>query len=336
MAKKEIGIFGGSFNPFHHGHLNSVLEILEKVNLDKIILMPSYQSPLRKPVDGPTADQRLTMVKAGIQGHEEQLEVSDIEVKRQGISYTFDTLKQLRKNEEAEYSLILGLDQFYNFDQWKNYLEILKDTALIVTSRPGQTMPYSISDFPTGLVSLIEDFDGKRAMLKNENTIDFVQLDDVDLSATDIRKKIRSGQSVHGMVPFEVQKVIEQEGFYKNWKQKIGDFSDFTQFAAKFLESKGGIRVQAFDLREVSSTTEFALVASGTSTRSSSALAENLMDAVHEEYGVWPQGAEGVSEGRWIVLDYGALMVHVFYDFVRLEYKIENLWSNGKQIDLQK
>ena len=197
-------------------------------------------------------------------------------------------------------------------------------------------MPYGISDFPTGVVSQVVDFDGKRAMLKNENTIDFIQLEDVDLSATDIRRKIRSGQSIHGMVPFEVQKQIETEGFYKNWKQKIGDFAEFTQFAAQFLESKSAIRVQAYDLREVSSTTEFALVTSGTSTRSSSALAENLMDAVHEEYGVWPQGAEGTGEGRWIVLDYGALMIHVFYDFVRLEYQIEKLWANGKLMEFKK
>ena len=86
MANKQIGIFGGSFNPFHHGHLNSVLEILERVNLDKIVIIPSFQSPLRKPVDGPTAEQRLAMVKAGIQGHEEQLEVSDLEIKRKGVS----------------------------------------------------------------------------------------------------------------------------------------------------------------------------------------------------------------------------------------------------------
>ncbi len=333
---KQIGIFGGSFNPFHHGHLNSALEILDKVNLNKIIIMPSYQSPLRKPVDGPTAEQRLALVKAGIQGHEEQIEVSDIEVNRKGVSYTCDTIKELQKKEAAEYFLIIGLDQFYKFDQWKNYLEILNNVQLVVTSRPGQTMPFGISDFPAGLVAQVEDFDGRRAMLKNEHTIDFIQLDDVDLSATDIRKKIRSGQSIHGMVPFETQKQIDQEGFYKNWKQKIGDFAEFTQFCAKFLDSKSGINVQAYDLREMSSTTEFALVASGTSTRSSAALAENLMDAVHEEYGVWPQGAEGISEGRWIVLDYGSLMVHVFYDFVRLEYKMENLWKNGKMVEFRK
>lgn len=333
---KQIGIFGGSFNPFHHGHLNSVLEIFEKVNLNKIILVPSFQSPLRKQVDGPSAEQRLSLVKAGIQGHEDRLEVSDVEIRRQGVSYTIDTLKELKKKEEAEYFLIIGLDQFYKFDQWKNYLEILNEAQLVVTSRPGQIMPFGISDFPAGLVPQVVDFDGKRAMLKNENTIDFVQLDDVDLSATDIRKKIRSGQSIHGMVPFETQKQIDQEGFYKNWKQKIGDFAEFTLFCAQFLESKSGINVQAYDLREVSSTTEFSLVASGTSTRSSAALAENLMDAVHEEYGVWPQGSEGITEGRWIVLDYGSLMVHIFYDFVRLEYRMENLWKNGKMMEIKK
>lgn len=332
---KQIGIFGGSFNPFHHGHLNSALEILDKVNLNKIVIVPSYQSPLRKPIDGPTAEQRMAMVKSGIVGHEEQIEVSDIEIKRKGVSYTIDTIKELQKQEEAEYFLILGLDQFYKFDQWKNFAEILENTQLIVTSRPGQTMPFGISDFPTGIIPMVVDFDGKRAMLKNENTIDFVQLEDVDLSATDIRKKIRSGQSIHGMVPFEVQKNIDSEGYYKNWQQKIGDFADFAKFAAKVLEEKSGINVQAYDLRELSSTTEFALVASGTSTRSSTALADNLMDAVHEEYGVWPQGSEGMSEGRWIVLDYGALMVHIFYDFVRMEYKLENLWSKGKMIDFR-
>ena len=116
---------------------------------------------------------------------------------------------------------------------------------------------------------------------------------------------------------------------------KIGDFKKFSSFAGDVLFSKKGIQVRGFDLRKMSAPSEFAVICSGTSTRHTSSLAENLIDAVKEEYGVLPQSIEGLSEGRWVVLDYGSLIVHLFYDFVRQEYSIEKLWLDAVDIGLK-
>jgi len=85
--------------------------------------------------------------------------------------------------------------------------------------------------------------------------------------------------------------------------------------------------VQVYDLRDRPAASELALICSRTSTRHASAMAEPLTREIKKEYGVWPLGLEGQNEGRWVVADYGALIVHVFYDFVRQEYRLEDLWS---------
>ena len=114
----------------------------------------------------------------------------------------------------------------------------------------------------------------------------------------------------------------------------MGDYEKFTHFCAEFLNSKKAINTRAFDLRDLVAPTEFSLIASGTSTRHAASLAENLIQAVKEEYGVYPQSLEGLGEGRWVLVDYGSLIVHVFYDFARQEYQLEQLWKQGKELAL--
>ncbi|MEI7973022.1 MAG: ribosome silencing factor, partial [Bdellovibrio sp.] len=106
-------------------------------------------------------------------------------------------------------------------------------------------------------------------------------------------------------------------------------------FCAQVLFEKKAVGVRAFDLSQIFYPCEYALVASGTSTRHAQSLAENVSRSVKEEFGIWPQGTEGLDEGRWVVLDYGSVMVHVFYDFVRQEYSIEHMWSTSQEISLQ-
>ena len=90
-----------------------------------------------------------------------------------------------------------------------------------------------------------------------------------------------------------------------------------------------------FDLRKLSAPSEFSLICSGTSTRQTVALAESLVRFVKEEYGVLPISFEGAEEGRWVLVDYGALIVHVFYDYVRNEYRLEELWKQGIDLNLR-
>lgn len=328
MKTHKVGVFGGNFDPFHFGHLNSMLTVAEEYNLDEMRAVPAFISPLRVQTQGSTPQQRLEMLKLGIRGHEDLIKVDPIEMERGGVSYTVDTINEyLSAKEKPELSLIIGMDQFLKFDQWKRFDKILSGVDLIVTSRPGLELPHSMEDWPVSIRSMVADHDRKQAILKSGRNIYFVQLKDVEVSATDIRRKIRLGQSIQTDVPPPVEEFIRSNKLYESVERNIGDFKKFTDYCAVVLNDKGGISVQSYDLRSQTAPTEFTLIASGTSTRHTAALAEHLIKEVKKDYGVWPESLEGQGEGRWVVIDYGALIVHVFYDYVRQEYRLEELWT---------
>lgn len=328
MKNPKVGVFGGNFDPFHFGHLNSMLTVAEKFGLDEVRAVPAFISPLRVQTQGSTPQQRLEMLKLGIQGHEDLIQVDTVEMDRGGVSYTVDTLNEfLDVKEKPEIFLIVGMDQFLKFDQWKRFDQILNQVDLLVTSRPGLELPHSMDDWPVSVRSMVADHDREQAILKTGRSIHFVQLKDVDVSATEIRRKIRLGQSIQTDVPPQVAEYIRENELYASVEENIGDFQKFTDYCAVILNDKGGINVQSYDLRSQTAPTEFTLIASGTSTRHTAALAEHLIKEVKKDYGVWPESLEGQNEGRWVVIDYGSLIVHIFYDYVRQEYRLEELWT---------
>jgi nicotinate-nucleotide adenylyltransferase len=325
--KFKIGVFGGNFDPFHMGHLGSMRTVQETLSLAKILVVPAFESPLRSWSESSSVEDRVSMAKLGVQGFEPELEVDQREVQRGGTSYTVDTLQSLRKEHpEAHLHLIVGMDQFEKFHLWKDYQAILELADLVVTSRPGVDWPQGLADWPPPLVELVEDLSARQALLKSGGMIHFVQLKDLDISASDIRRRLRSGQSIKGLVPEPVERYIFERELFQGVKKSIGDFAAFTTFCESVLKDKGAIRPETFDLRKKQMPSEFVLVTSGTSTRHASSLAEHVVREVKREYGVWPQSVEGQSEGRWVAVDYGSLILHVFYDFVRQEYRLEDLY----------
>ncbi|MCE3009451.1 MAG: nicotinate (nicotinamide) nucleotide adenylyltransferase [Proteobacteria bacterium] len=330
----KVGIFGGSFNPPHLGHLNSMQIVLKKLGLSKIHMVPAYQNPLKLKTEGPAPEQRLEMSKLAVSSWGSQFEVNDIEIRRGGKSFTIDTIKEFRKSIEAEdLYLIVGMDKWEELEAWKDLKGLLTEANLIVTSRPGFDFPESVESLPPTIKSLVEEFDFNFIELKTGRNIQFVKLNDLEISGTELRKHLRNGKNVEKYIPLGVESYIKANKLYRNLGDRIGDYLKFTEFCSQKLFEKKAIQVKAFDLRKMSAPSEFTIVASGTSTRHTASLAENLMMSVKEEYGLYPQSIEGVDEGRWVVVDYGSLIVHVFYDFIRQEYSIENLWKEG--IDLQ-
>jgi nicotinate-nucleotide adenylyltransferase len=323
-----LGIFGGTFDPFHYGHLNSMMSVAEQFGLDRIKAVPAYQNPLRVQTQGSTPEQRLEMVRQGVTGHTDLIEIDTQEIERGGVSFTIDTLNSyLTEPNPPQLFLTIGMDQFLKFDQWKDFQKILSIADLIVTSRPGMELPLDSEEWPAGVRALMDDYDAHQAVLKSGRTIYFYQLKDVDVSGTEVRKKARFGQSIATLVPSEVAEYIREHKLYESVQRNIGDFEKFTAYCGAILTDKGGINVQQYDLRDRQAPSEFTLIASGTSTRHATALAEHLIREVKKDYNVWPESLEGQYEGRWIVIDYGALIVHTFYDYVRQEYRLEDLWN---------
>lgn len=328
----KIGIFGGSFNPPHNGHVNSLTTVQKKMGFDKIHIVPNNQNPLKVPTEMAEPEHRMAMAKLAFATYGDAFFIDDIELKRGGKSFTIDTIKELRKKYEAkDLYLILGPDNFETLSEWKDYKKILTEANLVVTTRPGYQIPESESEFPDYLSGLIAESDFGAVELTTGRSIEFLTLDDMDIASSELRKKLRVGRPVDKFLPLAVENYIKEHKLYRTSNQKISNYEKFTQFCAQVLFDKKAIAVRGFDIRDISTTTDYTLIASGTSTRHSASIAENLVQAVKEEFNVYPQGVEGIDEGRWVVVDYGPLIVHLFYDFVRQEYRMEELWKDGKE-----
>lgn len=334
----HVGVYGGAFNPIHMGHINSLLQVQKKFNLDDVKLIPAYQSPGKDLILNPSPEDRCKMAELCLQDLGENFSLDTSEMDRKGVSYTIDTLKSLKvENADTELYLIIGLDQFNSFDSWKDYSEIIKLAHLIVTSRPGFTFPLNKSAFPAGLQSHIEDFDGYQSLMKSGKLIHFVRLNDTDVSSSEIRKKLKIGQAVDKFISLQVENYIKEHGLYESDGPKVNDYRKLTIEAAEFLDSKKAINTLAFDFDHVKDyIVDYSIVCSATNKRQTVSLAEALIEKIKTTYSVRPIAIDGIEDGRWVVLDYGSLIVHIFYDFVRQEYHLEQLWSRATKLDLKK
>ncbi len=332
----KIGIFGGSFNPPHNGHVNSITTVQKKMGFDKIHIIPNFQNPIKIQTEAPGPEHRIEMARLAFSTYGSAFYVDDTELKRGGKSYTIDTIQSLRKEYAAkDLYLIIGADNFETFSEWKDYKKILEEVNLVVTTRPGYQIHESENEWPDYLNGLVAESDFGTLELTTGRSVEFITLEDLDISSSELRKKLRVGRPVEKYLPLAVERYIKDNKLYRSTNEKITDYKKFTEFCAQVLFDKKGIAVRGFDLQKLATTTDFTLIASGTSTRHSASMAENLVMAVKEEFNVLPQGVEGVDEGRWVVVDYGALIVHVFYDFVRQEYKMEDIWKDGVEIPLK-
>lgn len=188
----KIGLYFGSFNPVHHGHLIIASHMAQSTPLDQVWFIVSPQNPL-KPVAGLLNEyHRLYLVRAAIEG-EKKLRASDIEFKLPKPSYTIDTLTYIReKYPTHEFSIIMGSDSFQNLPRWKNYEQLLKDTELFIYIRAGFE---NIPDYPQARVTILE------APL-------------LQISATHIRESLRTGKSIRYLVPDVVKEEIERNHYY--------------------------------------------------------------------------------------------------------------------------
>ena len=199
----RIGVFGGSFDPIHFGHLILAEQCREQANLDRVLFIPCSTGPHKK--DGPRATdrQRTEMLEMGIAGHA-GFEVTEMEIKRGGVSYTIDTLNQLKtENLDDELFLLMGDDSLEHFSEWKSPQEICDLATILVVSRPG-----------SGEVdlSVLKPFVGKsRYQLFCDSKI---ESRNIEISSSGIRAGVNAGKSVRYLLPRAVQKYIETQKIY--------------------------------------------------------------------------------------------------------------------------
>jgi len=190
----KIGIFGGTFDPIHNGHLITAQSVKEIRNLEKIIFIPAYISPHKQNAEASSAQHRLNMLKIALDDIP-FFEYSDFEIKQHTISYTIDTLRELKKSYD-EIDLIIGYDNIFQFHTWKDPDEIFKLANVVVLKRK--------SSHPIDYID------------KYVESAHFVETRGIEISATDIRNRVNDDLPIYYLVPEKVLEYIKENNLYKD------------------------------------------------------------------------------------------------------------------------
>lgn len=191
----KVGLYFGSFNPIHHGHLIIANYMLQHSELDQVWFIISPQNPLKVNDTLLNEYHRLYLVQLAIEG-ESRLKASDIEFRLPRPSYTIDTLTYLsEKYPDYAFAVILGSDSFQNLPRWKNYKYLLDHFPIYVYKRPGHEISPS-QNIPS--------------------TVIFMNAPLLEISATHIRKNLKEGRSIRYLVPDNVMEEILRNGYYRD------------------------------------------------------------------------------------------------------------------------
>ena len=200
---KPIAILGGSFNPVHYGHLKMAEAAMESSHFSKVLFIPTG-TPYHKEQKSllPFSD-RLKLLELAIDNCPD-FAFSPIEGEREGNSYTFDTVRELlRQNPTESYSLLIGTDQFLTLRSWHKIAELGKLVDFYIANRNGE-MAFST-------------FQKEKEALEKELSLHckLFPMPAIDLSSTEIRNRLKEGKSIHGMLPKPVEEYILKKGFYR-------------------------------------------------------------------------------------------------------------------------
>lgn len=198
----KIGIFGGAFNPVHKGHIQLAQNYFDKLALDKMLFVPTAVPPHKTSQHLAPEKVRLDMLKIAVKD-KSYFEISDIEFKRQGKSYTYDTLTLLEEMyPNDEFFLIIGADQFLSFDKWYRWQDILQKVTLCTCAREDENEKRKILEFSNELDGLKKD----RFFLLDVPVL--------KLSSSEVREKIKNNINVSDLLPKGVYEYIVKEGLY--------------------------------------------------------------------------------------------------------------------------
>ncbi|MGD8447293.1 MAG: nicotinate-nucleotide adenylyltransferase, partial [Desulfobacterales bacterium] len=219
----RFGLFGGTFNPVHLGHLRAALEVKEGFELSKIFLIPAALPPHKIPGDVVDAGDRLQMLNLALEDKAE-ISVSDIELKRSGPSYTIDSVKYFKSTlpEKSKIYLVMGLDAFLEIDSWKSYEELLQQVSIIVINRPKKDRLFSGDGWKRLDEYLISGISGGYKFSESQSCyqspdkqpIFIFEVTALDISSTKIRSLIKAGRSIGYLVPRKTAEFIKSRGLY--------------------------------------------------------------------------------------------------------------------------
>ena len=212
MKNSRIGIFGGTFNPIHLGHIHTVSQSAKLLGLEKVALMPANIPPLKK---APTisTQHRVNMLKLVCEEHP-CFYLETYELEQDETSYTVKTLQAFKdKQRELDIFFFIGMDSLVNFHLWKNYKKILELTNLVVTTRPG----YDLSNVQADLQNELIDVDQFRndSQSKSCGNIILMPPQSFDIASSTIREMVAKHQDISSLVPECVEQYIKSHNLYR-------------------------------------------------------------------------------------------------------------------------
>jgi nicotinate-nucleotide adenylyltransferase len=203
-AERRVGILGGSFDPVHIGHLIIAQDALERLELTEVVFVPAYIPPHKQHLDRVDSNHRFSMLQLATET-DMRFTVSDVELRRGGLSYTFDTIQDMATTDpKAEHVLIVGSDTLVDMHTWHRIDELLEMCSIATFLRPGLS---SLAEIEERI-----NFDVSR---KEELTSRIIESHLVEVSSTEIRMRVAEGLSIRYLVPNEVEMYIYEHGLYR-------------------------------------------------------------------------------------------------------------------------
>lgn len=212
---RRLGLFGGTFNPIHLGHLRGAEEVRESFELDEVIFIPAAIPPHKGTEELIDARHRLEMVRLAIQNNP-FFSTSEVEILRPGKSYSIDTIKYYRETNSDDIFFILGKDGFVEIETWKDFKTLFSLCNFIVMTRPGFEKAHFSSKLPEALTSAFR-YNQKVGAWSHFSGFHlyFKEITFLDISSTKVRELIEKGESVRYLIPSKVEEYIRQNNLYK-------------------------------------------------------------------------------------------------------------------------
>ena len=217
----KVGLFGGTFDPIHWGHLRSAEEVSETYGLDRVYFIPASMPPHKRGKTTTPAQDRLRMVRLAV-ARNPRFAVSTVELDRPGLSYSVDTIRGFASRLTKRDSLyfIIGLDAFIEIGTWKDFKEIFTLCNFIVTSRPGSKENDPLKGAGVAVRKLF-CYDSKRRNYRHQSgtRVHFIELTDIAISASEIRALVRKGKSIRYLLPAAVMNYIKRRRLYGDLRE---------------------------------------------------------------------------------------------------------------------
>ena len=368
----SIGILGGTFDPFHDGHLGLARAARDQLGLERILVVPAAVPPHKQGRPISPAAVRLAMVVAGIAG-EARLEASRIELDRAGPSWTVDTVAALAAVEHAagrepDLTVILSAESFASFASWHEPERLLDLARVAVAPRAGHPLPD-----PSSIAATFPGRDGRIVVFDGPN---------VNVSASEVRRRVAASRSLDGLVPPGVEEVIAADRLYRQPEPQedepiVTDSAPLTGTPAdqvsatahaprpdglpsrdaagvaaaaaavlpaaerpsldiarrivELAEDKKAADIILLDLTGLTTLADAFVICSGGSERQLDAIADGVIEGMRAEK-IRPIGREGTAASHWVLVDFGAVVVHILTPPEREYYSLEKHWAEARVV----